>query len=510
MKVKYVYGNSRGGFKYMRDVPVKLQPLLARQRWEIGLGSDDTKATERATDLRREHDKLIADLKTDVGRQAFTERQTSEDNARKLQLASVLGDTLGQDAGLPVINKSAEVWRRTESIMAQARTNDPVKEWGRLALFAAYAFGDRTHIDRTPVDDATGNLLADMLTPARPVDPVGGAMWDALHGVLCDRLSEISPHVDPDSPDRIKNLIDPYAKANALKNATVDDYTKKVGRFVAVCGNLRASEITADHVQTFRDKLVVDGLEVSSVKGYLSGLSAVLGYAVDERLIKSNPARDVKRPRDNKSIEERKHLPFTPKQAAMVIADANRRWADNADSRLDPVRRKLYRLTTIALLYTGARPHELWRLTPADAGEHDKNGWQGRGLDIKSTKYGERLIPCPPIALPFADLVVAGGLNCLSPQGDRLPTEKEVAHMVKSFGGERQFVKMLVDLKIKRPRVSLYSTRGTFVSSIQNRVPDQVIENIIGHVGDKKMLRHYKSPTEMAEMLNAMGLVKYG
>ena len=90
-------------------------------------------------------------------------------------------------------------------------------------------------------------------------------------------------------------------------------------------------------------------------------------------------------------------------------------------------------------------------------------------------------------------------------------TDKELGRRIKAFSGERQFDKILTDLKIKRPRVSLYSTRATYVSALQrNGYDDTMKENIIGHVGSARMLRHYKSPEEMKDMLAAMQSVQYG
>ena len=54
------------------------------------------------------------------------------------------------------------------------------------------------------------------------------------------------------------------------------------------------------------------------------------------------------------------------------------------------------------------------------------------------------------------------------------------------------------------------ATRTTFVTALQNNgYTDGIIENVIGHVGSAKMLRHYKSKAEMKEMLAAMDSVSY-
>ncbi|WP_216665282.1 phage integrase SAM-like domain-containing protein [Pseudoruegeria sp. HB172150] len=515
--MKYLYPAKEGRWKYLRDVPKRLQTVLGRKRWEYSLGSNRTEALRKWARYSEEHDTLIASLSTDDAVSEYQNRRDSEQAAEAARTQTALLNRPGikQYAGIvPELSDlwrpdtPREDWRQTERVMKDARSDDPKQEWKRLAHFAGYAFGDRAHLNElTPEErDPFQLMLADAATCTPPSDPTAQAIYEANHIILNGRLAELSPYVSPDAPDRILKFYARFADFKSHKELTRVDYEKKLKDFVDRVGDLRIGEVTREHLKTYRDGLSKRMKEVSSVVGYMGAIKALLAYAFDEDEIPTNPAAGLKMPSDPKSIEDRKHLPFKPSQVLMILEKIHTVWADeNSKSKLSLGRRRLYRLTIEALLHTGARPHELWRLAPSDAGTHEAHNWHQRGIDIRNTKDGARLIPCPDKALPFADFVQNGGLSVLQAEN-----EKEIANRIKAFSGERQFGKILTDLNIKRPRVSLYSTRATFVSALQrNGYGDGMIENIIGHVGSARMLRHYKSPEEMDDMLAAMQSVSY-
>ena len=514
----------------MRRIPSKLQGVVGPEKgiWDYSLGSDYAKAVTRCVDLTRQTSGIIRQLADDGALSEFKRKSANLDAAECAELALGYedGPTMAYDGREVVVlgakptppeqgwinfdgtKENQELWRTTEAMLISAEHTPKSEAYERLANFAVAAFGDTKFVIG---DNAFTKTIMQHGRPMRPDDMAGGAVYDALHGALETRLRGLSVTVSPDAPDRVGNLLKPYAKQKALKPSTKRDYEKKIGRFIEyIETNPRVSEITRENIQGFRDHLAGQ-MEVSSLKGYMAPINALLAYALDERLISSNPAHGVRMPVDPKRVEDRKFLPFTREEVRQTVGHANDIWADeNNKSRLSIERRRLYCLTTSALLYTGARPHELWRLRPEDTGTHTHHGWTGRGFDIRDTKSGVRLIPCPVSALPFADLIAKGGLKCLSKSGDDDPTGTEIEHMIKAFSGERQFGKLLVDLKIKRPRASLYSTRTTFVTALQNNgYADGIIENVIGHVGSAKMLRHYKTRAEMEDMLVAMDSISY-
>ena len=251
-------------------------------------------------------------------------------------------------------NKSVDYWRDTEHVMSQARSTDPVKEWHRLSNFAGVAFGDKTSMNEAPKDerDPLSETLADVSADPRPEAPASQAIYDANHAVLRQRLSELSPHVSPDAPDRLLNFYKTYAAHRGHKELTIVDDEKKLSDFVENVGDLRIGEITKEHLRNYRDSLSGRMKEVSSVIGYMVPIKALLNHAFSEEVIPNNPAHGLKMPSDPKTIEDRKHLPFKPAEVPLILDAVNTVWADeNKKSRLSLGRRRLYRMTIEALLH---------------------------------------------------------------------------------------------------------------------------------------------------------------
>ncbi len=511
-EVRYLRKASGGRWKYQRDVPAPFRERLARARWEYSLGSDYTNAVARCSDLRRAHDREIADLAKMLngssigGRTAVSINEAMRANALLVAEDAPTGVKVSsKDATGPGLN---EMWRRTEHVMEKAKRLPPVAEWERLALHAAMAFGDGSHMERR---QAAGGMQGTYMeaNAVRPADGVGRAMWEAMKKMLDERLSILSPHADPNDPDRLTAVFERYAKFRNIADATRTTYLKGIKFFVADNGDLRVQDITKKMLRDQRDRWS-EKVSPASVKQYMQPIKGVLAFAEEEETIEISPAVRLSMPPEKETIEERKWHPFSCEEVRAIFAEADRRWADDAPkSKLSLERRTLYRLTLRTLMVTGARPHELWRLQPDWAGDHDREGWQGRGIDIRSTKAGKRLIPCPSQALPFADFVVAGGLKCLSPDSDRMATHKEIASRVKGFN-DLQLTPLLMTLGIKRPKISFRSTRPTFWDAMERQgASDSVVQDVVGHVRKDKMMRHYKSRSEMEAMLAAMEAVEF-
>src|SRR6056297_2338387 len=62
-KVKYVTREKDGLYRYNRRVPDDCQKALRKRLWNLSLGRNYDAAVQRATDLRREHDAIIARLR---------------------------------------------------------------------------------------------------------------------------------------------------------------------------------------------------------------------------------------------------------------------------------------------------------------------------------------------------------------------------------------------------------------------------------------------------------------
>lgn len=548
-KVRYLYPAKDGRWKYLRDVPVPLRSALGRKRWDYSLGSDRIKALQQWALFTKEHDHLIASLKDPNTREDFIAKNAAENAATMAELLSdcetdlrvafngsevAVGQNLDKPASagwitvqgtwdedapeeqewlkknghavneVPSNDPNRELWRTTEDMLASTSDVSDKRAYDRLANFVAVAFADTSFL----TDDNTfGQFGAKVTQPKRP-NGAGGMIYDAMYETVRARLQRLSVSVSPNAPDRLSVYYrEVYAPHKGHRELTQIDYQKKLADFIEDVGDLRLGEIEREHLRKYRDSLSKRMKEVSSVVGYMVPIKALLNHAYSEEQIPTNPAVGLKMPTDSKTVEERKYLPFSADQVRQILDMIHDVWADeNIKSRLSLQKRQLYRHTIVALLHTGMRPHELWKLTPDDVGTFEDNNWPHRGINIQRTKSGRRLIPCPEMALPFVNLVRDGGLEFLEVKSDR-----DLINRMKAMSGERQFGKILTDLKIKRPRVSLYSTRATFVTTLQrNGYNDGMFENIIGHKGGARMLRHYKSPEEMKDMLAAMESVQYG
>ncbi|MBD2222787.1 tyrosine-type recombinase/integrase [Calothrix sp. FACHB-1219] len=88
--------------------------------------------------------------------------------------------------------------------------------------------------------------------------------------------------------------------ANFASPCTRRAYAADVGDFVDFCGVDSSDDLLQvgrSHVLAWRHHLEADGLSPSTQRRKLAALSSLLEHLVDERLIPSNPARGVRRPR---------------------------------------------------------------------------------------------------------------------------------------------------------------------------------------------------------------------
>ncbi|NDR56604.1 hypothetical protein [Aliiruegeria sabulilitoris] len=64
-KIRYLTPGNDRNFYYQRKVPKVLVPVLKMSRWYIPLGDDFELAKDRVTDLKRQHNAIIAAAKAD-------------------------------------------------------------------------------------------------------------------------------------------------------------------------------------------------------------------------------------------------------------------------------------------------------------------------------------------------------------------------------------------------------------------------------------------------------------
>ena len=132
-------------------------------------------------------------------------------------------------------------------------------------------------------------------------------------------------------------------------------------------GHIKLGEIKPLDIKTVYGKLQDKGLSSSTVKRVSNTISSMLSCAVDWQLIKENPCKRVKKPKE----ERRKEVDhFTPEQALTFLEYIEEPYAAKHGGRgekmkgvIDMRRESLQLITLFNLaLYTGARRGELLAL----------------------------------------------------------------------------------------------------------------------------------------------------
>lgn len=482
---RFVAKTKTGAYKYQRRVPPELQEFLQRKVWDYSLGSDATEAARRGIAYADEHDATIAALKTPVSRANLAARQENESAAKITELALVMGKQLGaEESG---VNIDAAVWRRTESAMMTARTMPQAAERDRLALFAAYAFGDRSYIERMPVDDPFGNALAAHLTPAPPTDPLQAAMFKAYKGALDARLAEIEPANDPAREMRLSALIAAYSKHQAARPNTIRSYKNKVQRLVDFAQDRALTDYDSAILRDYRDYLLagdpaknLNPAKPVTIQQYFAPLKALWKWAaVEYPDLKGLNFPQISLPKSGETVEETRWQAFDTAEIKTVWRLINDAWGDTSKSKMAPARRKAFLMAFRVLLHTGMRPAEVFRLTAADVTESV--------LNIKYTKTKTpRTIPLAKALKDFPAYLEAGGftaaLEGANPDGLAGTMSETFSAIIRTKG-------------FSNDRHVLYSTKDTLIDRLQQQgVSDDVMRGIIGHVTGGGKLRHYKTP----------------
>jgi integrase len=166
----------------------------------------------------------------------------------------------------------------------------------------------------------------------------------------CERNRSFDPKIDADrfratteadlargawiDPDASKTRLADYARdwlaGRSGEPATLDILRVRVkGHIIPALGDLRLGDIRPSRVQSFMSGLrTLDGrntpLAASTARGVFTTLSAILSAAVDDEMIRSNPARkdSVKRP----VLVQRKVVPWPGSRVKAVRAHLPERW----------------------------------------------------------------------------------------------------------------------------------------------------------------------------------------
>ena len=492
--------NGRTMYKYLRRVPGDLLDVLGRKNWDYSLGSDLTKATVKCHSYATQHDQLISRLATDEARDEFIQRVDSEVAAELADLTLNYEDApkLAFDGRNIVFTDDAEeieaasgiklngdqpdqeLWRDTENTIARTASLTAKQALDHLALFAAYAFGDHSYLERIPGTDPLGVKLTEMLKPSHPTDVVSGAVFDALKGALDARIHELEGSAPVNPKHKLSALLENYSRINGMSPQTKAGYVTKIGRLTKLHGDLTPVQYTPAKLQEYRDHLLDEGLPPQSVVAYFHPIKAIFRWALREKNIPGfdrMPTDFVDMPRGGKSLEERRWQRFDDNEIKIVWEAVNHEWGPTSNCRLSLDRRRAFLMAFRVLLHTGLRPVEVFYLRPEDVTD--------KLIHVQKTKTRiPRTLPLSHQISDFHAYMQAGGFTVMG----KISPDSAAGKMSDSF------TKTIRAAGMTNDRHVLYSTKDTLVDRLQRKQhSDDVIRGITGHVSGQGHLRHYKT-----------------
>ena len=522
---KYVTAYTRSGrtmYKYLRRVPKDLHEVLGRKTWDYSLGSDLTKASAKSHAYTTQLDQLISRLASSEARQELEQKIDSEIAAELAELALNYEDAPqlafdGQNivfsddaaeieaaAGMKLSGEKVdqELWRGTEDAIARTASMSAKQALDHLALFAAYAFGDHSYLDRIPGSDPFGAKLTEILKPSRPTDLVGRTVFDALKGALDARMQELEGDAPSNPKHKLSVLLEDYSRLKGLTPQTKRGYVTKVNRLIEFAKkDMTPAQFTPEILQRYRDHLLDEGLPPQTVVSYFFPIKAIFRWALREKSIPGfdrMPTDFVDMPRGGKSLEERRWQRFDDNEIKRVWEAISYEWAADSSCRFSIERRRAFLMAFRVLLYTGMRPVEVFHLKPEDV--------TSDLVHIRRTKTKiPRTLPLAKHISDFYQFMQADGFSFI---GDITP-DSAAGKMGDSFS------KTIRAAGLKNDRHVLYSTKDTLVDRLQRmRQSDDVIRGITGHVSGQGHLRHYKTrlndtPEGLKILREALNSIRY-
>jgi integrase-like protein len=518
-EIPYLKPTAKGTYRYQRRVPKTAQDVVGKKAWDLSLGTDYLSAVDKARAYAGVHDELIGRVASPSEKQTYVKEQAEEGEAMALRIHAYGGF---KDDPRPPFDANPGTWKNTSDKMKQARTLPRSGELKELAYFAAYAFGDRSALDRIERKSELGEAMVDVMEPSRPADPVDAVMYDALKTALDARILEIGGAVLVNHAHTLNGLHARIAKLRNSKPATVANHkvtSDKLNKFLREVKGYdhepSIASLTPELLQEYRDHLLDDpNIGNGSVHKYFDGLKSVFRYAMKEQKVPgllANPVDAIEMPKAA-PIEDSMYLPFSRAEIRQIWEVAQEVWSpDNTKSHFSAGRRKAFLMGLRVLLWSGLRPTEFFWLR--DHGEVTTNH-----MYITRTKTGvKRYIPICDHISDFPAFVQDGGFeDCVFVGKHRgeiygeYNAEKLKEAMRRSFSDIRKLAKVTDRRKV------LYSTKDTLLQRLRSveGYSTYLEVCVTGHVKKLEKGRHYggvlgEDPAMQAKVKAALDSVTY-
>lgn len=310
----------------------------------------------------------------------------------------------------------------------------------------------------------------------------------------------------PSDTERLSTVYEGYKreiKPNAKAKSEMD---KAIRRFTELHGDLAVVEITLRHASAFKDALlklpsrskhairdmpmpdvirlmegdtITPRLKPSSVKKDLSVIHAVLGWAVDNGYIESNPASRVKVRTDRRAVDQR--LPYSPDDLLIIFNSPVFTEGFRPDGG---AREAAYWLPLLAL-YTGARLDELGQLRVKDVRNEDSIWY----IDINADGDNKKLKTLSskrkvPLHIDILNRGLADYLNSLKQGGMLFPELKADTKGKLTGNWSKWWGRYARQIGMNDERKVFHSFRHAFKDACREAgVHEEVHDALTGHSG---------------------------
>ena len=522
-RVRYVK-EDRGRFFYQRRIPKHLHHVLGETKWQRPCGNVSyAKAVQMIVGWTEEHDALISRSKTPDGLARIKAELRSEirkfedenfSGTQKIiaQVDIVSGEMIDVDGAeydwksarqeLAEIDNLRNPTRPPKSEHAQIlakihRANSgkkfgmdvelpPYPEYQRI-LQGLEAEGLRARIRLTanfptPIDDLEyadllTTLLNDHFFPGqeKPLDGDERDDYELIKRKIERRLSECQP-----DPMTITKVAERYFAFNGIRTTTAAKYRREILRLVKISGDVPVQHVTISQLKELRDNLVTQ-IKPASVHAVFTPIKGMLGYAMNEQIIETNPMYSVSLPRDKRPLEERKWKKFEPIEASIIYKSMHDAWGSPSPNLTEERRLALLMLVKV-LMFSGMRPIEALRLKPSDVTDRTIN------IHGSKTESSTRVVPLHPELSDFPAWISKGGLDAF----ESIKTDK-VGSLRYNF---TRLIRVQMPNPIDDKKKGLYSLRSTFVNAMRRAGADiQMQRAILGHK-EAGAIRHYDDGPE--------------
>ena len=281
------------------------------------------------------------------------------------------------------------------------------------------------------------------------------------------------------------------AQAAGLERATIKQYREHVDRHITpFIGSVKVSELSAQAVRKFEDRLRVEGRSPAMIRKVVSSLGSLLADAQEQGLAARNAVRDLRRNRRRgKDLHSEKrqrgklkigvNIP-EPSEIKAIIANATGRW----------------RPLLITAIFTGLRASELrglrWQDVNLKARELHVRQRADRFNKIGKPKSaaGERVVPFGKFV---ANTLKEWKLACPKSDGDLVfPTGtgnvESLGNIINRGLIPTQIAAGVINKEGKARYTGLHSLRHFYASWCINRpeqgglgLPPKIVQERLGH-----------------------------